>query len=206
MWIHSNDFENGMPIPDENAFCRIDPVNHAGFSSNLNPHLVWGEAPEEAISFSLLAIDVDVPTVGDDVNKEDREVPAGLERAEFTHWAIADIPGTVREIASGEYSRGVTPRGKRGASGGPAEGVNDYTSWFADDPDMSGTYCGYDGPCPPWNDSIVHRYVFTLFALDRATLGLDGGFTTAEARIAMEGHIIGEAVLMGTYTLNPRLR
>ena len=31
---------------------------------------------------------------------------------------------------------------------------------------MSGDYFGYDGPCPPWNDSIVHHYVFTVYALD----------------------------------------
>ena len=42
---------------------------------------------------------------------------------------------------------------------------------------MSGDYFGYDGPCPPWNDALVHRYVFTLYALDVATLGLQGPFT-----------------------------
>ena len=31
---------------------------------------------------------------------------------------------------------------------------------------MFGDYYGYDGPCPPWNDELVHRYVFTLYALD----------------------------------------
>ena len=33
---------------------------------------------------------------------------------------------------------------------------------------MFGDYYGYDGPCPPWNDELVHRYVFTLYALDVA--------------------------------------
>jgi hypothetical protein len=41
------------------------------------------------------------------------------------------------------------------------QGVNDYTGWFANDPDMAGEYYGYDGPCPPWNDERVHTYVFT---------------------------------------------
>ena len=53
------------------------------------------------------------------------------------------------------------PRGAR-------QGINDYTGWFAGDKDMAGNYFGYDGPCPPWNDEIPHRYVFTLYALDVA--------------------------------------
>ena len=44
----------------------------------------------------------------------------------------------------------------------------DYTGWFADDPQMSGQYFGYDGPFPPFNDSLVHHYVFTLYALNVA--------------------------------------
>jgi len=31
---------------------------------------------------------------------------------------------------------------------------------------MKGTYFGYDGPAPPWNDSVVHHYAFTLYAVD----------------------------------------
>jgi hypothetical protein len=206
MWILSNDFRNGMPIPNRNAFCRIDPDVHATFSSNLNPHLAWGDVPDGTESFALLAIDVDVPSVGDDVNLEEREVPELLERTDFTHWAIVDIPGDVREIPSGEYSNGVTPRGKPGATGAPMEGLNDYTGWFSSDPEMAGTYRGYDGPCPPWNDSIVHRYVFTLSALDMGRLGLGADFTAAGVREAMTDHVLADAVLMGTYTLNPRLR
>jgi phosphatidylethanolamine-binding protein (PEBP) family uncharacterized protein len=49
-----------------------------------------------------------------------------------------------------------------------ARGSTITPGWFAGDNDMRGDYYGYDGPCPPWNDEIVHRYVFTLFALDVA--------------------------------------
>ena len=53
------------------------------------------------------------------------------------------------------------PRGKPGpdAPHGARHGINDYTGWFASDADMAGDYYGYDGPCPPWNDEIPHRYV-----------------------------------------------
>ena len=66
-------------------------------------------------------------------------------------------------------------------------GINDYTGWFANDPDMAGEYYGYDGPCPPWNDERVHTYVFTLYALDIPRLPLDGRFTGKEARLAITG-------------------
>jgi Raf kinase inhibitor-like YbhB/YbcL family protein len=83
------------------------------------------------------------------------------------------------------------------------QGVNDYTSWFAGDPDMAGEYFGYDGPCPPWNDERVHTYVFTIYALDIPQLPLDGSFTCAEARLALTGHILDEAQIFGVYSLNP---
>ena len=82
-------------------------------------------------------------------------------------------------------------------------GINDYTGWFAGDPEMSGNYGGYDGPCPPWNDELVHLYHFTIYALDVASLGLAGAFGGQEALKAMEGHILAQARCSGTYTINP---
>jgi Raf kinase inhibitor-like YbhB/YbcL family protein len=84
--------------------------------------------------------------------------------------------------------------------------LNDFTGWFSGDPDMEGRYYGYDGPAPPWNDSILHRYVFTLYALDVAQLSLDEGFTGQDVIEAMEGHILDRASIYGTYTQNPRHR
>ncbi|MEM8550664.1 MAG: hypothetical protein AAGF10_07725, partial [Verrucomicrobiota bacterium] len=98
----------------------------------------------------------------------------------------------------------ITPRGK---PVGPVDtgitGQNSYTSWFAGDPDMEGTYGNYDGPCPPWNDSILHHYHFTVYALDVATLGLTGPFTGQDALAAMDRHILASASHTGTYSMNP---
>lgn len=55
---------------------------------------------------------------------------------------------------------------------------------------------GYSGPCPP---SGTHRYFFTVLALD-GELGLPAGASKAELRAAAAGHVLAEAVLMGTYT------
>jgi phosphatidylethanolamine-binding protein (PEBP) family uncharacterized protein len=178
-----------------------------GFSDNLNPHFVWSEVPAGTKSFALICHDFDVPSRGDDVNKPDREVPADLERVDFFHWVMVDLPGTLSQIAEGEFSRGFTPRGKPGPDTlhGARHGVNDFTGWFASDPERSGNYFGYDGPFPPFNDSLVHHYVFTLYALAVAKAPVDGIFTGPQVREAIYPHVLGEATHSGTYTLNRRL-
>ena len=70
---------------------------------------------------------------------------------------------------------------------------------------MAGRYFGYDGPFPPWNDSLVHHYVFTLYAVALPRLPVEGTFTGAEVRQALAGRVLGEATFSGTYTLNARL-
>ena len=54
---------------------------------------------------------------------------------------------------------------------------------------------GYGGPCPP---SGTHRYFFRILALDTA-LDLEEGATKDDVLEASNGHVIGEATLMGTY-------
>lgn len=206
MRLTSDSITDGERIPGRYALCVPDPDSHVTFSDNLNPDLAWTDVPDGTQSFVITCIDVDVPSSGEDVNQEGREVPADLLRVEFIHWLIADIPGNLRHVAAAEYSDGVTPGGKAGRSDGPREGVNDYTSWFADDPEMGGTWKGYDGPCPPWNDALVHTYVFTVYAVDVPEVGVSGDFTHADLMVAMAGHVLDSATITGTYTLNPRLR
>jgi Raf kinase inhibitor-like YbhB/YbcL family protein len=100
------------------------------------------------------------------------------------------------------------PRGKKDPVGPPGsvQGLNDYTGWFKGDRDMEGHYHGYDGPCPPWNDSIPHHYHFHVYALDVETLPLVTGFSLAELRDVMEGHVVDQAVITGTYSLNPKVK
>jgi phosphatidylethanolamine-binding protein (PEBP) family uncharacterized protein len=120
---------------------------------------------------------------------------------------LVDLPPALTRIAEGEFSRGFTPRGKPGPASlhGARQGVNDYTSWFAGDDAMRGDYYGYDGPFPPFNDSLVHHYVFTLYALSVDRLPVESRFTGADVRAALAGHVLGEATHSGTYTLNRRL-
>jgi Raf kinase inhibitor-like YbhB/YbcL family protein len=195
-------------IPGEFTFAVIDPAAHVKLSANRNPDFAWSELPVGARSLALICHDPDVPSRGDDVNQEGKLVPASLPRVDFFHWVLIDIPLAVGGIARGAHADGVVPRGKPGpeAPNGARHGLNDYTGWFAGDPDMAGDYFGYDGPCPPWNDTIVHRYIFTLYAVDQAQLPVSGKFGGAEARVAMRGHVLAQAALTGRYTLNPAVK
>lgn len=208
MHLHSESFAHRGTIPAEFAFGRIgDAASPIALSTNRNPHLAWDEVPDGTASFALLCVDPDAPSRAEDVNQKDRIVPASLPRAEFVHWILVDIPPQLRSIAAGAASEGIVARGKPAdvVLGGARQGRNDYTGWFAADPDMSGLFHGYDGPCPPFNDAIVHRYFFRLFALDVPRLALASDWGAAQALAAMRGHVLAEAVLYGTYSLNPAL-
>ncbi len=99
----------------------------------------------------------------------------------FTHWVLFNIPGDAThlprnvDVDTHFADRGLTPR----------EGVNDFTD------------IGYGGPCPPPGDD-PHRYFFRLYALDTA-LDLDRGATKEQLTDAMDGHILDETDLIGTY-------
>jgi Raf kinase inhibitor-like YbhB/YbcL family protein len=207
MKLTSTSLTDGQPIPGEHAFCIPDPAHHVCLGRNLNPQLAWDDVPEGTRSFALICHDPDVPSKGDDVNQEGRSVPAALPRVDFFHWVLFDLPAELREIKAGEFSSDVVPRGKPGpqAPHGARQGINSYTDWFAGDNDMRGDYYGYDGPCPPWNDELVHHYVFTLYALDVASLPIDGRATGSQVREALKGHVLAEASLTGVYSLNPAL-
>lgn len=208
MRLRSDSFQAGHRIPAEFAFGRRgDAGEPCVLSSNRNPHLAWDGVPAGTRSFALWCVDPDVPSSADAVNQPGRTVPADLPRVRFTHWLIANLPGELREIAAASCSEGITPRGKRNPPGPPGsvQGRNDYTAWFAGDAEMEGQYLGYDGPCPPFNDALPHRYFFRLFALDVERLDLEPGFDAATLLRAMHGHVLAETALYGVYSLNPSL-
>ena len=201
MRIHSDSFANGEPIQAEFAMGQSD-----GFGGNRNPHLAWEDIPEGTRSFALLCIDPDAPTVPETVGREDMEIPVEQPRGDFVHWTMIDIAADVRLIEAGSCSDGLTPKGKHNPPGPPGarQGLNDYTGWFAGDADMGGDYFGYDGPYPPFNDLRTHRYFFRLFALDVDKLDVPERFAAADVLHALHGHVLGEALVYGTYSLNAK--
>ena len=197
---------NGNTIPGEYAFCVPAQQGHVTFGSDKNPKVSWSGAPKGTRSFAVIVVDPDVPSVPTNVNKEGKTVAKNLKRVNFYHWVLIDIPATVSAIDEGADSDKVTPHGKPpGAAAVGVRGINDYTKWFASDDAMKGNYGGYDGPCPPWNDTIVHHYHFKVFALDLPSLKLSGNFDGPQVMKAMKSHILAKGESVGTYVLNPAL-
>lgn len=205
MKLTSDSFQDQQAIPARYALGVPDPSSRIGFGDNRNPQLAWSDLPAGTRSLVLICHDPDAPSQPDDVNKEGRLVPKDLPRADFYHWVLVDLPPELTQLGEGEFAQDVVPKGKPGPEAPHAsrQGVNSYTDWFAGDPEMAGDYFGYDGPCPPWNDSIPHRYQFTLYATDLERCPVDGTFTGADVLQAIEGHVLAEARLTGRYSLNP---
>lgn len=103
---------------------------------------------------------------------DDPDAPGGT----FVHWVYYDIPKTVNELPRG------VDTGKNPGPGG-TQGSNDFGK------------VGYGGPCPPGGE---HRYYFKLYALD-TRLNLEPGATKKDLLKAMEGHVVEEVQIMGTY-------
>src|SRR6185295_5155613 len=175
---------------------------------NRNPHFAWADLPKGTRSLALICHDPDVPSKGDDVNKEGVWIPKELPRVQFCHWVRVDLKPDAEPLKDGEFSNGVTAGGKKGPEGprGARQAINDYTGWFATDPKMKGDYFGYDGPCPPWNDTRLHHYIFTLYGLGFATCPVEGKFTRIDALKPVQAHVLRSAKLTGVYALNPAVK
>jgi Raf kinase inhibitor-like YbhB/YbcL family protein len=98
-------------------------------------------------------------------------VPKNLvPSGEFVHWLVWDIPATSKGIPEADPT--AATKGLNG-TGKP----------------------GYIPPCPPDRE---HRYFFRLYALDKM-LGSAKIANKADLQAAMQGHIVGQAELMGRY-------
>ncbi len=98
------------------------------------------------------------------------------------HWVLYNISADTTACPKG-WSR-------RSCRAEQLQGLNDWQR------------TGYGGPCPPKGR---HRYFFKLYALDTVLTGLDEP-TKAEVEAAMEGHVVGQAELVGTYEKTGRHR
>lgn len=76
MKLISQSFADQQPIPGAFAFGIPHERDHVCPGGNRNPHLEWHDLPAGTQSLALICHDPDVPTRGDDVNKEGRTVPS----------------------------------------------------------------------------------------------------------------------------------
>jgi len=100
----------------------------------------------------------------------------------FVHWLIYNIPGTATglpEALPGDATL-TSPAEIAGATQG-LRGMNQ---------------AGYFGPRPP--AGAPHDYVFTVYALDIPP-NLPGGQNRDQIMAAIEGHVLGQGSITGTY-------
>lgn len=106
---------------------------------------------------------------------DDPDAPART----WVHWVLYDLPADVASLPEG------IPLEKTLAELGAArQGKNDFGR------------IGYGGPCPPRGKP--HRYIFRLYALDKK-LGLKPGAGEGDVVRAMQGRVLDQAQLIGTY-------
>jgi hypothetical protein len=103
----------------------------------------------------------------------DPDAPGGT----FTHWVLFNLPAGTSSLAQGLPKQGQLSDGSR-------QGRNDFGK------------VGYGGPCPPRGNP--HRYVLTLYALDRA-VDLNDGSSRSQVEGAMNGHVLAHGELTARY-------
>jgi Raf kinase inhibitor-like YbhB/YbcL family protein len=203
--VRVGDLPPGAMLPARYAGCVAEQPGHMRFGADINPAVSWSPGPPGTRSYALTLSDPDSPAAHRErMNKNGAVLTPDVPRHVFFHWVLIDIPPDVTSIGQGTASHGLVPRGKI-VEMAPAgmSGENDYTMAFAKNPAMAGIYKGYDGPCPPWNDEVVHRYDFTVYALSVAKLDVAAGFDGRAALAAMQGKILAQGAVMARYTTNP---
>ena len=191
-----DDLKSGGPIRGLYAFCVQSAQGHVAQGPNRSPAISWSKGPAGTASYAIIVVDPEVPADFTNANKEGQVLPADMRRRDWYHWVLVDIPPALSELAEGTEASGAAPL-PPGPTKYGLRGSNDFSSMGKD------VYGGYDGPCPPWNDAILHHYHFGVYALDVARLDLSGAFTGPDALKAMQGHVLAKGEVVGVYTLNP---
>ncbi len=107
----------------------------------------------------------------DDPDAPDPDAP----KMTWVHWVVYNLPPDVKGLPEGATTE-IMPVGTE-------QGLNDWNN------------IGYGGPCPPIGR---HRYFFKLYALNTVLENLETP-TKADVEVAMQGHVIAQTELLGTY-------
>ena len=209
MTLESESVAHGEPIAEVHAVATPTPDGKAEMAgADRSPHLRWAGEPPGTRSFAISVVDPDVPADRTRMGVEGLALGDDEPRVDFAHWLVADLPADVHEVSEGAGGDGFVAHGRTPGptAHGGVQGENGYRGLFEGNPELEGTYGGWNGPFPPWNDEHVHRYITTVYALDVETLGLDAGFDLEAFRAAIEGHVLAKAEIVPVYTLNPALR
>lgn len=151
--VRSNDLVDGAPL---------DP-RHSADGGNLSPHLVWSEPPPGTKSFVVTCFDPDAPIVSG-----------------FWHWTVVDIPGHVRELATG--------------AGSSDASLPSAAFHIRHD----GGGLSYYGAAPPPGD-FPHRYFFVVHAIKDEHLEVDANTTPAVVGFKLAFATLGRAIMHSTF-------
>ncbi len=169
------------PLPDDvtlrsDAFedGELIPERYTCDGEAVSPPLEWGEPPVGTQSWALECYDPDVTSAG------------------LTLWQVYDIPLEVQGLPEGI-----------GTSNVPI--LSDFPGSRLDPPTLQGANdrgeIGFAPPCPM--ESRDREFIYRIYALDIAQLGVGPGVSPERFRKSIEGHILGEGMLIGTLKQRP---
>lgn len=105
----------------------------------------------------------------------DPDAPTG---SGWWHWTVLNLPADTTSVARGASPQGTLPKGAM-------ELRNDYGA------------VGFGGACPPPGE--VHRYVFTVYALEVAELDLPAYVSNALAGFMTRSNALASASITAVY-------
>ncbi|MGL5066860.1 MAG: YbhB/YbcL family Raf kinase inhibitor-like protein [Sarcina sp.] len=174
MTLSSTGIQNGIIAPQYGAASKdkLDAMPLESIPLN------WSGAPTSTKTYAITIVDYDtVPIMG----------------FPWIHWVTADIPATTTSLPANASTT---------MASSMIQGVNSYANGYPLDlPGLKGFQVPranayhYGGMVPV---NFAHKYTMTVYALD-TTLNLKAGYGINDLYNAMEGHIVGEGVLYGTY-------
>lgn len=159
--VTSTDIAEGQRL----GMPQVSGIFGAG-GEDISPQLSWSGFPAQTKSFAVTVLDPDAPT-----------------GSGFWHWAVADIPADVTELAAGA--------GTPGSADLPAGAVTLRN-------DGGGNR--YIGAAPPAGHG-PHRYLFAVHAVDVETLGVDENTPPALLGFHLFSHTLARGLIVATYEI-----
>jgi Raf kinase inhibitor-like YbhB/YbcL family protein len=154
-------------------------ITSTAFASNASiPSLYTCEGKDISPPLAWSGVPAGTQSLALIVDDPDAPDPAAPKMT-WVHWVLYDIAAAAGGLPEAVNSTAL-PAGTR-------EGVNDWGR------------AGYGGPCPPIGR---HRYFHKLYALDTVLPELKRPDKAALEK-AMQGHILAQAALIGTYQKRP---
>ncbi|GMV93388.1 MAG: UPF0098 protein [Candidatus Hydrogenedentota bacterium] len=163
--------EESAALPGDEATISLKVTSPAFLEGEQIPKKYTGEGLD--VSPPLEWVEAPPNTASFALTCDDPDAPMGT----WDHWVIYNIPANASKLPEAVPTQELLPDGSR-------QGLNDFGE------------IGYRGPMPP--PGKPHRYYFTLYALD-TVLDLPKPVGREELEKALEGHVIEESRLMGTY-------